>query len=155
MTLCSKCGINPRLSYHAYCGDCKKGYRHEHPEDRSKKYKRVSPFPAMCGKCKQERHAKGHAWCKKCRNQANLEWRQRHGGSLKCLTPRSRERVRIRNYLNTKVHRGQIQRLPCAVCGNPNSQAHHHHGYAKEHALDVVWLCYTHHLEAERKAKIS
>lgn len=30
-------------------------------------------------------------------------------------------------------------------------EAHHHKGYAKEHRLDVVWLCNKHHVAAHRE----
>lgn len=46
-----------------------------------------------------------------------------------------------------------MQKGVCAVCGDPKVEAHHHHGYDKAHALDVVWLCVKHHVEAERKLK--
>ncbi len=150
--ICAKCGINLRLSYHAYCRDCRIAYRRDNPEARHP-YTRKTPFPELCGKCKQRPHAPGHAWCAGCRNIANKEWRQRHGGSWKALTPENRQRAVVRRYVYTKVQRGQMQKLPCAVCSDPNSQAHHHNGYSKEHALDVVWLCQKHHIEAERELK--
>lgn len=34
------------------------------------------------------------------------------------------------------------------VCENTKPQAHHYLGYAKEHRLDVEWLCQFHHVEA-------
>jgi hypothetical protein len=56
-----------------------------------------------------------------------------------------------------KVHRGikngKLQRQPCIICGNINSQAHHHKGYAKEHWLDVVWLCKKHHEEEHERLR--
>lgn len=38
--------------------------------------------------------------------------------------------------------------LPCAVCGSPNSVAHHE-DYSKP--LEVVWLCQKHHVARHRK----
>ncbi len=150
--LCPKCGINLRLSYHAYCRDCRIAYRRENPEVRHP-YTRKTPFPELCGKCKQRPHAKGHAWCDECKCQANKEWRERGGGAWSSLTPEQRQKAVARRYVKTRVDRGHMEKLTCAVCGDPNSQAHHHNGYSKEHALDVVWLCQNHHLEAERKLK--
>ena len=150
MPLCARCGVNPRPEYHSYCSDCKKAYRKEHPEDRSKKYKRVSPFPELCGKCKQRPHAKGNAWCRECQNAAARVWRSRNGGSWKALTPENRQHAVARRYVKTRVDRGQMLKLPCFICGDPNVSAHHYLGYDKAHALDILWLCRLHHLECER-----
>jgi len=44
------------------------------------------------------------------------------------------------------VRSGRLVRQPCVECGETKVQAHHHHGYDADHALDVVWLCRVHHL---------
>lgn len=147
---CARCGINPRPTYHAYCNDCKKAYRREHPEDRSKKYKRVAPFPEMCGKCKQRPHAKGHAWCHECKRESLRQW-WRDNPDWYDLVPERRVKHRARLLVGTHISRGKLIKLPCFICGNPQVTAHHYLGYAKEHALDVLWLCRIHHLEADRK----
>lgn len=36
---------------------------------------------------------------------------------------------------------GKLKRQPCATCGAERADAHHHRGYARNHALDVIWLC--------------
>lgn len=36
---------------------------------------------------------------------------------------------------------GRLVPKPCRDCGASSVHAHHHNGYAKEHWLDVVWLC--------------
>lgn len=45
------------------------------------------------------------------------------------------------------VRNGSLVRQPCVVCGDPKSEAHH-----EDHnrPLDVVWLCFQHHREADR-----
>lgn len=47
---------------------------------------------------------------------------------------------------------GQLQRLPCWVCGNEKVQAHHP-CYAEDMWLDVVWLCPPHHRQLHQEAK--
>jgi hypothetical protein len=47
---------------------------------------------------------------------------------------------------------GKIVRRPC-WCGNSNVQAHHHNGYAREHRLDVTWLCDRHHKDEHNKLR--
>jgi hypothetical protein len=63
-----------------------------------------------------------------------LEYRQ--------LVSRSRELYRRR--IN------HIRKLPCAKCGNPESEGHHE-DYRKP--FDVIWLCHKHHREAHRKPR--
>lgn len=54
------------------------------------------------------------------------------------------EKVRARRQLKYAVRTGRIQRKPCAYCGNPKSQGHHH-DYSKP--LDVTWMCFKCHRE--------
>lgn len=63
---------------------------------------------------------------------------------------RDKLKVRARQSVRDRVRRGTIKRLPCEVCGDVNSQAHHK-DYAKP--LDVVWLCQLHHQEEHKKEK--
>jgi len=149
-SLCARCQVNPRPAYHSYCSDCKKAYRREHPEDRSKKYKRVAPFPEMCGKCKQRPHAKGTSWCRECQNEVNRVWRSRNPNWDRSTEER-RQKSNARRLIHKRVKRGQMLKLPCFICGNVNVSAHHYLGYDKEHALDILWLCIQHHREAEKK----
>lgn len=49
--------------------------------------------------------------------------------------------------LRYAVKDGTIQKLPCVVCAEPKSEAHHT-DYSKP--LDVTWLCRKHHMEQHR-----
>lgn len=51
-----------------------------------------------------------------------------------------------RGKVNYEVSMGRLHSLPCAICGNPKTEAHHH-DYSKP--LDVTWLCFKHHRENE------
>ncbi len=64
------------------------------------------------------------------------------------------DRVRARLAVAKAVRCGDMVRLPCRVCGDPDTQAHHWRGYAPEHWFDVQYLCADHHSEAE-KQKVS
>lgn len=46
------------------------------------------------------------------------------------------------------IKRGDLVRMPCEVCGDPNSQGHHK-DYDKP--LDVMWLCQQHHTDWHRE----
>jgi hypothetical protein len=52
-----------------------------------------------------------------------------------------------RTAVDTAIAAGKLTRLPCMVCGNPKSEAHHD-DYAKP--LDVQWLCTKHHKDFHR-----
>lgn len=47
--------------------------------------------------------------------------------------------------VNNAVRDGRLVRQPCEVCGDLRVEGHHE-DYSK--ALDVRWLCFTHHREA-------
>lgn len=55
------------------------------------------------------------------------------------------EKAKARDLLFTALRRGKMVRMPCEVCGDPNSHGHHE-DYTKPY--DVRWLCKTHHNEA-------
>lgn len=149
--MCCGCHERPHAKSNGYCLECQREYRRTHPRVR-KLYKRKKPFADLCSKCNLRPHRNGNAWCQTCSNEANRKW-HRTKGRWKNMTPEKRQRAVARRYVKTRVDRGHMKKLPCAVCGDTNSQAHHHNGYSKKHALDVIWLCISHHLEAERKIK--
>lgn len=49
-----------------------------------------------------------------------------------------KKRIKARSDLNHAVQQGKINQLPCRLCGNEKSQAHHP-DYDKP--LDIEWLC--------------
>ena len=55
------------------------------------------------------------------------------------------ERVAARNIVYQGIKYGTIVRMPCEVCGNEKSEAHHE-DYSKP--KEIKWLCRKHHLEA-------
>jgi hypothetical protein len=82
------------------------------------------------------------------------KWIKKQGGSWKYLIKKGdRQKALARALLNHHVQRGLIKRLPCEACGKPETEGHHHKGYAPENALNVRWLCKKHHDEAERILK--
>ena len=57
---------------------------------------------------------------------------------------RNPEKTKTRTATAWAIKTGRLQRLPCEVCGNPKSQAHHE-DYSKP--LQIRWLCFKHHRE--------
>lgn len=68
-------------------------------------------------------------------------------------TPIGRLKSRARSAVQYAIKKGKLVKLPCQVCGNPKSDAHHYLGYSKEHRLDVVFLCRTHHAIVDKELK--
>jgi len=52
-----------------------------------------------------------------------------------------------RRKVATEIEAGRLQRLPCEVCGEVRTEAHHA-DYSRP--LSVTWLCRKHHVEIER-----
>jgi hypothetical protein len=54
-----------------------------------------------------------------------------------------RQRAIARSRANKALKRGELTRLPCAVCSDPKAEMHHR-DYSKP--LEIEWLCKKHHL---------
>lgn len=57
---------------------------------------------------------------------------------------RNKGKNRAKQDISNGIRNGKIKRLPCEVCGDTKSQAHHA-DYRKHY--DVKWLCFKHHRE--------
>ncbi|RWN11464.1 hypothetical protein [Mesorhizobium sp.] len=53
--------------------------------------------------------------------------------------------------LKVALKRGLIEREPCEVCGDPQTDGHHHEGYHQP--MSVKWLCRLHHKAEHRRLK--
>src|SRR5258705_4756424 len=88
-------------------------------------------------KCGQVARA-GQRDCNSCHNSYMREWRKTHP-----LSPEERLKMNARAYAHVYLKRGQIDRLPCVVCGDAHSQMHHPDYHSP---LVIVWLCRAHHM---------
>lgn len=86
---------------------------------------------------KPERIAKTKAWL---RSEKGKDSRKRYYIENKL-------KIRIRSLVVRLVRANKIIKLPCSVCGDVRSMAHHP-DYSKP--LDVMWLCHKHHSEVHR-----
>ena len=114
-----------------------------------------------------------HSECKECTKAAKRLWAlknkrhivlyglKKYYANPEEIRKKNRERRRGKRYpagvdKHAKQHavfekalrQGKLKRLPCEVCGNPNSQGHHP-DYRRP--LFVQWLCHLHHQEKHRK----
>lgn len=92
-------------------------------------------------------------YCRYCARTLEQTYRELYGRSgperrkyLKRKTE-SPHKLAARYTLRYAVRVGKIIKLPCAVCGDSRSEAHHG-DYSKP--LDVIWLCKKHHDELHR-----
>lgn len=68
--------------------------------------------------------------------------RKRRSAGTTQWTAENPEKTAAAVMVRREIAKGRMERLPCVVCGNPNSDGHHE-DYAKP--LDVIWLCKKHH----------
>ena len=61
-----------------------------------------------------------------------------------------KRRMKCHNALRRAVLNGTVTKMPCEVCGNEKSQAHHE-DYDKP--LDVMWLCDQHHKDRHKQLR--
>lgn len=145
--ICTKCGLQPALSYHPYCYTC---LRIARGQPAVPKFLRDPSNKTLCSKCKKRPRAKSHNYCNECRNECVKQWAKEKGGYWKWITsdPERHKRYLARKMVYNRVYRGQVVKGVCEVCGNPEVQAHHD-DYDKP--LEVRWLCLDHHPEADKK----
>ena len=82
------------------------------------------------------------------------QWRENNKESIresrKKWNLNNPEKYKAQRMVEHKVESGIIKRLPCEVCGDIKSQAHHP-DYLKP--LDVIWLCQIHHKQLHARIK--
>lgn len=100
-------------------------------------------YKSTCSKCNNtlEINRLGkYRYCKVCHAENMRLNRPKHSQ----LSELQKKKANCRSYLNVYIKRGKIIKLPCEVCNNINSEAHHN-DYDKP--LEVKWLCRKHHIE--------
>ena len=158
MKTCTKCGeAKPLTDYHkapkgkygcksvckVCCAEIKKAYRLLNREMET--LSRLVYNSSSAGRLARERYessAKGKAVRKEAR-QRRASTPEGKAANLRKLS-KFPERTRTRSMVANALKTDKLTRLPCEVCGNPKSEAHHC-DYTKP--LDVMWLCRTHHTE--------
>ena len=85
----------------------------------------------------------------------NRQWRIDHPDYR---PPNDPLKIKARSAVTNAIAAGKLVIGQCTVCelkpstsGKQIIEAHHHNGYAREHWLDIEWLCQPHHYLADRK----
>lgn len=147
---CIMCKKEPHMKGNYYCRTCLR-IINDLPVERKRPNVDRNNKTMCCG-CKVKPRRKGGHYCIECANAMHRAW---HKENWKEYLNRgnNREKHNARVYVNYMVSVGKLDKTPCVVCGALKVEAHHHKGYDFEHRLDVIWLCFKHHLETERAKK--
>jgi len=94
-------------------------------------------------KANDARRADPEKWAKKL-EQSRLSNKKHAAKRREYDKSRDKLKVRARGIVRNRIWRGTMERQPCEICGESNSDAHHD-DYSKP--LNVRWLCRQHHKE--------
>lgn len=99
-----------------------------------------------CKECCKAYAAKRHASDVEASRKYDRKRRQTEQGQLakRALRERHKDKYAARKQVELAVAQGQIQRLPCEICGEVKSHAHH---VSYDAPLLVTWLCHGHHMQ--------
>ena len=124
-----------------------------------------------CPKCKTEKEENEFYYqkngkdelsyyCKECFKKITKGWYYKNKNTKTYKTNKSerekkyyykyQKRVIARRKLFLFIKRGLMKKLPCIICGDIKSEAHHE-SYNKP--LEVIWLCRKHHTELHIKKR--
>lgn len=92
----------------------------------------------ICARCNRENDRPAQRYCLDCHAAYMRDWRKTHP-----LFGGARMRDSARSYAKEYRKRDHLQKEPCRVCGDANTEMHH-----PDHELPlmVVWLCRRCHL---------
>lgn len=120
------------------CSSCKQ----EKP--RSEFYKsptRVDGLRDECKQCTSDRNRARRGYFKARRKErftTDPEFRKKYSSRHEKDKVKDRARQRTRYYVKT----GKIEKLACAMCGNPETVPHHED---YNDVFNVIWFCQLHH----------
>lgn len=138
MWICGKCGIEfePRKTQlrqrNRICNPCGSARNAAYVKKR-----RLNGNPIKSNEAKKASNLRQRQLPENRKRAAEQAARKR-------ADPANRAKIVATAALRQKIRSGKMQRLPCEVCGEPQTHAHHH-DYSKP--FDVSWLCKLHHAE--------
>lgn len=141
--LCSRCKQRPHRKGCGWCEECR------HQQQGCKTYRRPKGNGVLCSSCGLRARLQYHRYCNECKIAAHKKWRRGKGRNR---SPIARTKKTARHYINTRIKRGKMKRLPCLICGSTPTEFHHLSYHAR--STTGQFLCKLHHWMAhhfERK----
>lgn len=150
MRTCTKCGgAKPPDGFYGRYPRCKECVKQEQRDYRAANRERLRAWHREHSKKPEAQPARERATKKYRKSPKYKAVRKRRDARVRERNP---EKVLARAAVGHALRTGRLVRPDhCASCGAAcKPEAHHHHGYEKEHRLDVEWLCKTCHVAAEK-----
>lgn len=129
--------------------------------------KRQCGLKSRCKSCLAENARRHYSKNREAAHARVMRWRAANPDKVKALYERNYEGMQksqrkayrekpiqfaANRALNNAIIRGEVERKPCEVCGEPESEGHHW-SYEEKHWLDVQWLCRKHHAAEHRRLR--
>lgn len=155
---CYKCGEMKENPKNSHCSACASEYNKDYWANVLAPLVNQREVTMIC-ECGKEKESTRKFYCDNCllrrkRESTMLAARRRRAklrddGFIVVAEPLSEDeklmRKAARDYLNSLIRQGYIQRNDCEVCGSKEKVEAHHDDYLRP--LDVRWLCRIHHDE--------
>jgi hypothetical protein len=144
MEICSKCEVLKEVTDFAKgykkckscCYETKKLYRQS---EKGKEGRRREAINARLSGKKQERQERYEAT-----EKGKLALKKYE--AKRYSSEEGKIKLAAKNAVKYAVKMGKLIKMPCFICGNSLSEAHHS-SYSKDMRLVVTWLCKPHHNE--------
>ena len=128
---------HPQMS-DGHLGKCKKCCRSDSLANRAKNIDKIREYDRLRGNRQSQDYYKSEKY-RKSHNIASEKYRINN--------PQKRNAHMV---VDSAIRSGALKRMPCGVCGDVLSEAHHE-DYNKP--LDVQWLCQKHHKIRHKKLR--
>lgn len=98
---------------------------------------RVSKTCSKCGEPLDKDLIGKQRYCRECKNEYMRLNRNKYS-----VSPEQQKKISARSKATIYIARNKINREPCFICGDPDTE-NHHPDYDKPY--EVVWICEKHH----------